>query len=193
MGRRAAFWRAVVTDGLRWAREVLSKTLLLIGALLFFLGVGVSGVLVGKPAWFIGTLAAAAILLILSEGAFHAWVDAKNQPRPASAPFEEWLEGRIDAAAVIARERRVRGDEWFTRASGDWDVENVQEMAGYDEQGNRLGDGLAPELVDDYRRDPRTGQIGVPPPHGLAEYEAHFERGVAWLKQALFQLRGREL
>lgn len=184
MARRVAFIGAIVTAGARWARGVLDNTLLALGVLVLVLGVGVSGVLVGQPGWFIGGLAALVVLLVLGEGAFRVWAEAEDRAAPTvgASRLERWLQERIDAAAAIARERRVHDDWWFIRTTGDWDTANVSQMALGDEP-------VAPDLVDSYRRDPVTGQIGVPPPHGVGEYERHFEQRLAWLTRTLDGLR----
>jgi hypothetical protein len=132
--------------------------------------------------------------LVIAEGflalAFcTAWLDERATARRLQAqavvPFEAWLQQRIDAAALIRRERRVHDDTWFIGATGDWDTTNVTEMG--------LGDQpLAPDLVDSYRRrDPETNVPGIPPPYGVAEHERQFEQGVAWLRDTLDGLQGK--
>lgn len=50
---------------------------------------------------------------------------------------------------------------------------------------------VAPDLADDYRRNPLTGLIdGIPPPHGTEEHEAYYQRRLDWLERKVRELRG---
>ena len=131
---------------------------------------------------------------LLSLAFCSAWLDERSKARRLQAPegatgFAAWLPGRIAAAEAIKRERRVQGDNWYVSATNDWDTKNVIDMGG-----ELLGIGgaaLAPGLVDSYRRDPDTGLIGIPPPHGVAEIETQFEQRLAWLERTLSELDGK--
>ena len=104
----------------------------------------------------------------------------------SSSPLEDWIQRRLSAADELAGQRSARGDDWYFSAMGDWDTANVKRMAFAD--GGRPA--LAPDLVNEYRADPRTGQAdGIYPPQDAAEYDRYFEQRKASLKQTLNALR----
>ena len=110
---------------------------------------------------------------------------ARSAQRPT--PLEEWLRERIDEADAIARQRAVRGDPWYFEAMSQWDTANVQQMA-LDEPA------VAPDLVDAYRRDGRTGLVdGIPPPHSPGDYDDYYTRRLEWLETTLQQLSSGEV
>ena len=96
-------------------------------------------------------------------------------------PLERWLQGRIEVAKTAARERVVRGDATYLTHMGKWDTENVDELMG----------GVAPELADSYRADPRNPEEvdGIEPPHTVTVQDAYFDRRLQWLKNTLNALR----
>lgn len=142
-----------------------------------------------RAAWMYLFFASVAVGL-LTFWRFHQMRVERDMQQTESA-FEVWLRERIAAAEAIKGQRGVQGDQWYFEQTGVWGVENVNGMAGYDSAGHRTGNGLAPSLVDSYRRNPATGQIGIPPPHGVAEYEHEFDRQLAWLRQKLDELHGK--
>lgn len=109
----------------------------------------------------------------------------EGEPTDLPAPLEQWIEGRLSAQRVLARQRGVRGDNWYFGQMRDWDATNAFDMAMR---------GVAPELADEYRADSRNPRHvdGVEPPHLVAQHDAYFERRLAWLRDTLRRLRDGE-
>ena len=107
------------------------------------------------------------------------WLRRPVSATPAPSRLESWLQGRIQAAAEIARQRVPRGEDWYRKQMGEWDVDNCMEM-------HEGEDPVAPELVDNYRRSPTTGLVDGPgPPHDAAEYDRYYGERLAWCRNAL--------
>jgi hypothetical protein len=105
---------------------------------------------------------------------------------PEPSPLERWLNARLAAADILARQRAARGDRWYFDAMSDWDTTNVKRMAF----GEGARDALAPELVEGYREEPRTGQAdGIYPPQDAAEYDRYYEQRKAWIRATIEALR----
>lgn len=117
----------------------------------------------------------------------------RSMPKAKMTPLERWLEGRVEEHAVIARERAVRGDLAYLNRMGEWDTQNVNELAGIDPHSLKVdtSTAVAPELADSYRADPRNPQQvdGIEPPHTVEIQDAYFERRLDWLKGTLRRLR----
>src|ERR1019366_2436364 len=99
-----------------------------------------------------------------------AELDAQVAAQTASG-LERWIVSRLSEADMIARQRDVRADAWYFNEMGDWDTANCNRLAFGDDSHAPL----APDLIDSYRRDPRTGQTDgmragtVEPPEPLPE------------------------
>jgi len=107
-----------------------------------------------------------------------------------ASPLERWIVSRLSEADTIARQRDVRGDAWYFREIGDWDTANCNRLAFGDESHPPL----APDLIDSYRRDPRTSQTdGIYPPHDTAEQDRYYEQRKTWLRETLDGLRAGTL
>jgi hypothetical protein len=153
---------------------------------------------VSVVAWVVNVLAskhhhAITLWLVIALGLLAAtfctaWLDERATVRRLESPepFEAWIPRRLQAVAQIKRQRAKRGDEWFCAQTRKWETENVNQMAGYDSHARPTGDGLAPELVADYRRN----APGTLPPHDVREVERQFERQIDWLKRTQRDLRG---
>jgi hypothetical protein len=116
--------------------------------------------------------------------------NAIRQERPTgvqASPLEEWLEGRIAEVKQIQSQRGARSDAWFYEKMDAWDFENVSQM--YEGP-----DALAPDLVDHYREDPRTGS-----PDGLkvardgrslldGERDRYYGQRIGWMYATLNKL-----
>jgi hypothetical protein len=114
----------------------------------------------------------------------------EREGRPAgvqASPLEEWLEGRIADARQIQSQRGARSDEWFYEQMNAWDFENVSRM-------HDGPDAIAPDLVDRYREDPRTGR-----PDGLkvdsdgrfivqGERDRYYGQRIGWMHATLGSL-----
>ena len=122
-------------------------------------------------------------------------VSEPERSRTATSQLETWLGDRIAAAEVVAQQRAVRGDGWYFEAMSKWDVENVRRMhAGPDP--------LAPDQVNGYREDPRTGRadgLRVPlddgghPKRGVpietTEQDRYYAQRLAWMRQTVLALQ----
>lgn len=88
-------------------------------------------------------------------------------------PLERWLEGRIDAAAVIARERSGSA---YLKAMHEWDVKNVNDLRNE-----------WPERVRAYLAHPQDPPHwdGPPSPYTSEGDAAYFERRLDWMTVAL--------
>lgn len=105
---------------------------------------------------------------------------------PSPSPLEEWIRQRLHDADELARQRDARGDKWYFSAMSDWDTTNV-DLMGVNKTERPA---LAPELVNQYRSDPRTGHTdGVYPPHDDAEHDRYYQQRKASLNQILEALR----
>jgi hypothetical protein len=101
-------------------------------------------------------------------------------------PLEEWLQERIAAAATLARQRGRRGNDWYFAEMNTWDTANVNRLL-FGEEGQTA---LAPDLVDSYREDPRTGHAdGIYPPHDAVDQDRYYEQRKAWLESTFGELR----
>lgn len=105
-----------------------------------------------------------------------------STPAPSSR-LEAWIEERLQAYQLLARERPVQGDSWYFTKMGEWELATVQEMA-LDENP------VAPQLVDEFRRYRQPQGIpGIEPPHGVPEYDEYYGRRIGWLELTLSALR----
>lgn len=68
-----------MTEGLRWARGVLNHVLLLLALLLLTVGITVGGVLLHRPAWFLGVFGGVLLIVVLGEGAYRVWREAEGR------------------------------------------------------------------------------------------------------------------
>ncbi len=110
-------------------------------------------------------------------------------PTPLTS-LERWFQGRIAQADALARQRGVRGDDWYFAAMNDWDFTNLKRLAFDD--GDQAA--LAPDLAPGYRDDPRTGQPdGSYPPHDTAEQDRYYGQRKAWLDETFRALRAGTL
>lgn len=109
------------------------------------------------------------------------------------SPLEAWLESRIEAHDVIARERAVRGEKEYQKQIGDWDTQNATELGGVDTKTLRLDSSvaIAPYLFESYLNDPQNPghKDGIAPPHTPDIWDAYYMRRLAWLKGTLKRLR----
>jgi hypothetical protein len=96
---RLRFMGRVIVSGLRWARELVDQVLLLVGLLALTVGVAVGGVLLNRPAVFLGGFAGVALLAILGEGAYRV---SSEQQRVAAEP---------DADALWLSEQLFKGND----------------------------------------------------------------------------------
>jgi hypothetical protein len=71
--RRIRFLWTVVVTGVRWATDTLNNLLLVIALVGLTVGVAVGGVLLHRPAWFLGVFAGVLVLVVLGEGAYQTW------------------------------------------------------------------------------------------------------------------------
>jgi hypothetical protein len=114
-----------------------------------------------------------------------AELEAQVAAQTASG-LERWIVSRLSEADMIARQRDVRADAWYFNEMGDWDTANCNRLAFGDDSHAPL----APDLIDSYRRDPRTGQTdGIYPPHDAAEQDRYYEQRKTWLRDTLDGLR----
>lgn len=112
---------------------------------------------------------------------------------PIPTEFEQWLQGRIAAHGLIVRDSKARSSREYLEQLGDWDVQNVNDLAGIDPESldfDRAA-AVAQDLVDGYRADPRDPERvdGIEPPHGVEQQEAYIERRLDWLRAKLRQIR----
>jgi hypothetical protein len=124
-----------------------------------------------------------------SAGAGLARRAGRRSPAPRAEPssrLEGWLDDRLQAQRLLARERPVQGDRWYFAKMGEWELATVEEMA-LDE------DPVAPGLVDEFRRYKQPqGVPGIEPPHGVPEYDEYYGRRIEWLELKLNILRTGE-
>jgi hypothetical protein len=110
--------------------------------------------------------------------------------RPAgiqASPLETWLEARLAEAEQMQSQRGARSDDWYYEQMNAWDFENVTRM-------HDGPDAIAPDLVDRYREDPRTGR-----PDGLkvapggrsivqGERDRYYGQRIGWMQATLGKL-----
>jgi hypothetical protein len=68
-----------MSEGLRWARSVLHEIAALLTLAALTIGVTVGGVLLHRPAWFLGVFGVVLLLVVLGEGAYRVWNDAETR------------------------------------------------------------------------------------------------------------------
>lgn len=101
--------------------------------------------------------------------------------------LEEWLEARISEVEQIQSQRGTRSDGWYYEQMDAWDFENVSRM-------HEGPDAIAPDLIERYREDPRTGR-----PDGLkvasngrsiddSERDRYYGQRVGWMHATLNSL-----
>jgi predicted secreted protein len=99
MRRRLAFIGQIVISGLRWAKALAEHVHLLLGLALLAAGVTVGGLLLHRPAWFLGIFAVILLLLILGEGAYRVWHEADTRvAQPAADQTYERAETQLAGA-----------------------------------------------------------------------------------------------
>jgi hypothetical protein len=139
-----------------------------VGPLLAVLGLGIKpqhASMWSEPWLDVGLSLVTFGLVLIGWSVFLRLTRSRGSEEATLSPLEQWLQRRSEEAGAIVRQRPARGDGWYFKAIGEWDVANVREMA--------LGDApVAPELVDNYRRSRHTGLVDGPgPPHDTAEYD----------------------
>jgi len=73
-----------MSEGLRWARSVLHEVAALFTLAALTIGVTVGGVLLHRPAWFLGVFGVVLLLVVLGEGAYRVWREAHTQAQSLS-------------------------------------------------------------------------------------------------------------
>jgi hypothetical protein len=161
MRRRLTFIGQIALTGLRWAKAIAEHVLLLLGLVLLAAGVTVGGVLLHRPAWFLGVFAAILLLLILGEGAYRTWRQADSRdahPRrdQAQERAEAQLAAAIQSGHVLhskAIEPALLGQQWREQTEA-----LVRETAGDLEAARLASDNLSRRLG---RLDDLAGQVGT--------------------------------
>jgi hypothetical protein len=147
--RRLAFIGQIVISGLRWAMALAEHVHLLLGLALLAAGVTVGGLLLHRPAWFLGIFAAILLLLILGEGAYRVWHEADTRVvQPAADQTDERAEvqlaGAIQSGHVLYSLRNESSP-----LERQWREETealVREMAGDLEAARLASDNLSRRL-----------------------------------------------
>ncbi len=181
-------------NGLRWAKELADHTLLLLGVALLTGGIALGGVLLHRPAWFLGVFGGLLLLAILFEGAFRTWDAAETRAGIAEAGLadentRETVARRMDR---FAREYEVLraeappekgvGGRMHTPEQANW----VQSNAHLSEQISSELRQNAPGFVQYWRTNPEE----MPPPHPFDAYvHAFVDMSVAQLAHTSQRLR----
>ncbi len=133
--------------------------------------IAAAAVAVVSPLWpLFAALAALGFYCVLAP-LLHWWPHTHGrQPVEPLTSFELWLQGRIQAAATIARQREVRGDKQYLHMMEDWHNKNAWEM---------MVKNGASHLVGSYQGD------DVEAPHD----ERYYLHRLAWLEDTFRKLR----
>ncbi len=144
--RRLAFIAQIAVSGLRWAKTLAEHVHLLLGLVVLAAGVTVGGVLLHRPAWFLGVFATILLLLILGEGAYRVWREAESRDaHPQRDQAEERAEAQLAAAIQsghvlhsLASEPSPLGQQWREQTEA-----LVREIAGDLEAARLANDNLS--------------------------------------------------
>jgi len=154
-----------VSEGLRWARGVLHEVVLLLGLLLLTAGVTVSGLLLHRPAWFVGVFGGLLLLVILFEGAYRIWdeADRRAETAEASTGGGSSLGGWLDLRADELRGLRQRLDDVL--ATVPFQPEKARSIESHFREINNEVDRKlhtsAPEWVDYFNENPTRFPMGL--------------------------------
>lgn len=117
-------------SGLRWAKGLADQVLLLLGLLLLMAGVAAGGVLLHRPASFLGVFVGLVVLLMLGEGAYRVWreADAKLVAESAKTQADEvWINRQLDAANRLL-------ERWTPNVRLDVDRGLLQEAVEWEDE-----------------------------------------------------------
>lgn len=129
--------------------------------------IAAAAVAVVSPLWpLFAALAALGFYCVLAP-LLHWW---PWQPAEPFSSFELWLQRRIQVAATIARQRKVRGDKQYLHMMEEWHNTNAFEM---------MFKNGASHLVGSYQGD------DVDAPHD----ERYYIQRLAWLEDTFRKLR----
>lgn len=143
--RRLRLIERIAVSGLRWAKELADHVLLLLGVLLLAAGIAVGGVLLHRPAWFLGVAGGVLVLLILGEGAYRTWDEADR--RAEAVRVELAGDHRTDAMAVWLSEQLSAGNKLLARWHAGKPSYNARdEIQGAADWEHKTQDGLAATL-----------------------------------------------
>jgi hypothetical protein len=150
----------VIVSGLRWAKELADQVLLLLGLLLLTAGVAVGGVLLHRPASFLGVFVGVVIILMLGEGAYRVWreADAKLVAESAKTQADEvWVNRQLDTANTLL-------ERWTPNVRLDVDRSILQEAVEWERE---TSDGLTERLPK------HSGHFGVDVGFGSEWFRAY--------------------
>ncbi len=101
MRHRWTFAGDVVTEGLRWACSVVGQVFWLTTLVALTIGVTAGGILLHRPAWFLGVIGGVLVFVVLGDGAYRGWRDAESRAREEHAEAKDQ-----DASQVISDTHR---------------------------------------------------------------------------------------
>jgi len=136
-----------MSEGLRWARSVLHEVAALLTLAALTAGVTVGGLLLHRPAWFLGVFGVVLLLVVLGEGAYRVWREADAKPTAAA--------GNADADAVWLSEQLSAGNELLASWPGKPRYNATEEIHEAYKWEHQTQEGLAARLPT------HSGHFGV--------------------------------
>lgn len=173
--RRLKFIGQVAVSGLRWGKELADHVLLLLGALLLGAGIGVGGVLLHRPAWFLGVFAGVLVLLVLGEGAYRTWDEAAKRASDAESGLREDSSRQATAIRLAAYAREGRGIEQ--------ELPSVQASPAEWNEARRTMASILDHWVASAESEIRRNAPDLMP-RWRDEFETRFPDGSAWASSA---------
>lgn len=157
-----------MSEGLHWARGVLHEVVAGLALVALTIGVTVGGVLLHRPAWFIGVFIGLLLLVVLGEGAYRLWDTADKAVRvPPTGDSRAAVAARLEG---WAREFALLQAEL---PQGQIVAAPVAQLFGWNSDYQRLVQDVNSELrrnAPAYLREWRTHPDGIPWPVEITDF-----------------------
>jgi hypothetical protein len=188
---RRTFWRRAVSEGLLWARGVLHEVAALIALVLVTTGVTVGGLLLHRPAWFLGVFGVVLLLVVLGEGAYRVWNDAETRaqalPEPIGISLLDRLRLALKRGETLQSQAKLvptsSADAGFLSAAHDW-YEGIHKLLI---EGGAKGE--ANRWLDETEGTPAAAQLDI---SNLLATSHAIEGQVTYLKAIIGRLEAEQ-